>query len=45
MATDMGMQIDESDEQAQNAISSIRESFEPRSNVTRPRFPHSQKPL
>jgi hypothetical protein len=34
VSTDEGMQIDESDEQPQNADSSIRESLESDSNVT-----------
>jgi hypothetical protein len=40
-----GMQIDESDEQFQNADSSIDESFEPDSNVTVERELHSEKQL
>jgi hypothetical protein len=37
------MQIDESDEQLQNADSSIDESFEPDANVTVERDLHSEK--
>jgi hypothetical protein len=37
------MQIDESDEQLENARRSMRESFEPGSNVTLQRLQHSLK--
>jgi hypothetical protein len=37
------MEIDESEEQSQNAPSSIRESLEPASNVTLERVPHREK--
>jgi nicotinic acid mononucleotide adenylyltransferase len=44
-STDDGMQIDESDEQRQNAYSSIRDSREPDSNVTLESAEHRLKHL
>jgi hypothetical protein len=40
-STDEGMQIDQSDEHTENALSSIRDTLDPLSNVTAKRFMHS----